>query len=136
MNLMKNDGKLEGSSIPISKHIVAFDSDCGPCTKFSHLIDRLDRYDKIVCLPILVAEKNGLLDKVPQLLHYKSFHLIFTDGQVVSGSEAILPLISILPMGRLMFPLLNYFPGGKRFVRFVYNRLSRSHDKGYCSIGD
>ena len=124
------------TNIPTSKHILAYDSDCGPCTKFSHLIDRLDRYDKIDSLPIYVAAKNGLLDKVPQSLHYKSFHLILSDGQVKSGAEGVLQLIAILPMGRITFPFVNYFPGGKHLVRFVYGRLSKSHNEGSCAIND
>jgi hypothetical protein len=50
-----------------------------------------------------------------------------------SGSEAPVELIAILPGGKIISPIVNYFPGGKPFVSFIYNSFSRRHDMG-CVI--
>jgi hypothetical protein len=34
----------------------------------------------------------------------------------------------------IISPIINYFPGGKKAVRFIYERFSTLHDKGSCSI--
>ncbi|MGC2574750.1 MAG: hypothetical protein WA364_24815 [Candidatus Nitrosopolaris sp.] len=39
-------------------------------------------------------------------------------------------LIAILPGGRIISPIINYFPGGKKVVQFIYERFSRLHDRG------
>jgi len=118
-----------------SKYVLAYDADCGPCTKFSHAVDILDTYQKIYFIPLTIADKKGLLDKIPASSRYKSFHLILPNiGEVKSGSDALIELIAILPGGRVISPIINYFPGGKQIVHFIYTRLSRLHDRGSCSI--
>jgi predicted DCC family thiol-disulfide oxidoreductase YuxK len=117
-----------------SKYILAYDANCGPCTKFKRIVDILDKYEKIDFIPVTKADQEGLLDKVPVRQRYKSFHLIFPTGEAKSGSEAVLELIVILPGGKIISPIINNFPGGKKAVRFIYNRFSRLHDEGSCSI--
>jgi predicted DCC family thiol-disulfide oxidoreductase YuxK len=80
--------------------------------------------------------QQGLLDKISVPLRYKSFHLIFTNGEAKSGSEALLELITILPGGMIIYPIINYFPEGKLIVRFIYNRFSRLHDMDSCHINN
>jgi predicted DCC family thiol-disulfide oxidoreductase YuxK len=31
----------------ISRYTIAYDADCGPCTRFAHVVDFLDRSEKI-----------------------------------------------------------------------------------------
>jgi len=33
----------------------------------------------------------------------------------------------ILPGGKIISPIINYFPGGKETVGFIYKRFSRLH---------
>jgi predicted DCC family thiol-disulfide oxidoreductase YuxK len=119
-----------------SKYILAYDANCGPCTKFKCIVDILDKYERIDFISLIKADQEGLLDKIPVHQRYKSFHLIFTKGDTKSGSEALLELIVILPGGKIISPIINYFPGGKKAVGFIYKRFSRLHDKGSCSIND
>jgi hypothetical protein len=42
--------------------------------------------------------------------------------------------ISILPGGKILSPIIDYFPGGKLIVGFIYNRFSKRHDSGSCRI--
>jgi predicted DCC family thiol-disulfide oxidoreductase YuxK len=117
-----------------SKYILAYDANCGPCTRFRHIVDILDKYEKIDFISLSKADQEGLLDKIPVHQRYKSFHLIFPKGETKSGSEALFELIMILPGGKITSPIINYFPGGKKAVRFIYERFSTLHDKGSCSI--
>jgi predicted DCC family thiol-disulfide oxidoreductase YuxK len=117
-------------------YILAYDADCGSCTRFMHVVDFLDKYEKIDFISLTRADQQGLLDKISAPLRYKSFHLIFPDGETKSGSEALLDLITILPLGRVISLIINYFPGGKQIMRFIYNRFSRLHNTGSCNVNN
>lgn len=119
-----------------SNYILAYDTDCGPCTRFSHVVDILDKHEKIDFVSLAEADKKGLLDKIPPLLRYKSFHLISEKGEVKSGPEALLELIALLPGVKAISPVINYFPGGKQIVGFIYERFSRLHDTSSCSTNN
>jgi predicted DCC family thiol-disulfide oxidoreductase YuxK len=120
-----------------SKYILAYDADCGPCTRFRHAVDIFDIYQRIDFISLTEADQKGLLDKIPASMRYKSFHLISPDREEVkSGSDALIKLIAILPGGRVIFPIINYLPGGKWIVHFVYTKFSRLHDRGSCSINN
>jgi predicted DCC family thiol-disulfide oxidoreductase YuxK len=118
------------------RYILAYDADCGSCTRFMHVVDFLDKYEKIDFISLTRADQQGLLDKISAPLRYKSFHLIFPDGETKSGSEALLDLITILPLGRVISLIINYFPGCKQIMRFIYNRFSRLHNTGSCNINN
>ena len=119
---------------PSLKYILAYDVDCGPCTTFSHVVDILDKYEKIDFISLTEADQKGLLDKIPVPIRYKSFHLILPNGEAKSGSDALLQLIAILPGVKRIYPLINYFPGAKRVVCFIYKSFSRLHEVGSCRI--
>ena len=119
---------------PSPKYILAYDADCGPCTRFRHIVDILDKYERIHFISLTKANQDGLLNKILVHQRYKSFHLIFPKGDAKSGSEALLELISILPGGKIISPIINNFPGGKKVVRCIYKRFSRLHDRDSCSI--
>ena len=119
-----------------SKYILAYDADCGPCTRFAHVVDIIDKYEKIDFISLIIADQQGLLDRISATLRYRSFHLISPNGETKSGSDALLELIAILPGGKIISPIINYFPGGKLTVRFIYNRFSRLHDMDSCHINN
>jgi len=119
-----------------SKYILAYDADCGPCTRFRRIVEILDKYERIDFISLTKADEEGLLDNIPAPQRYKSFHLIFPKGDAKSGSEALLELIAILPGGKIISPIINCFPGGKKAVQFIYKRFSILHDRGSCSINE
>jgi predicted DCC family thiol-disulfide oxidoreductase YuxK len=120
-----------------SRYILAYDADCGPCTRFSHAVDYLDKYEIIDFISLTKADQKGLLDNIPASMRYKSFHLIFPNRQEVkSGSDALIKLVAILPGGRVISPIINYFPGAKQIVHFVYTKFSKLHDRGSCNINN
>jgi len=117
-----------------SKYILAYDVDCGPCTRFAHIVNSLDKYEKIDFMSLTIADQEGLLDRIPVTLRFRSFHLIAPNGETKSGSEGLLELIAILPGGKAISPMINYVPAGKLIVRFIYNRFSKLHDRNSCRI--
>jgi predicted DCC family thiol-disulfide oxidoreductase YuxK len=133
-NILQDKYMLNQSSS--SKYILAYDADCGPCTRFRNLVDILDKYENIDFMPLTEADQKGLLDVIPAPLRYESFHLIFPNGEAKSGSEALLELIVILPGGKMISSTINYLPGGKHIVRSMYQRFSRLHDTGSCRINN
>lgn len=48
-----------------SKYILAYDANCGPCTRFRHIVDILDKYERIDFISLTKADQEGLLDKIP-----------------------------------------------------------------------
>ena len=120
----------------LSRYILAYDTDCGSCTRFAYVVDSLDKSEIIDFISIILADQKGLLDRISPSLRYKSFHLIFPNGEVKSGSEALVELIAVLPGGKIISPIVNYFPGGKPFVSFIYNSFSRRHDMGSCNTNN
>ncbi|MGA9154451.1 MAG: DCC1-like thiol-disulfide oxidoreductase family protein [Candidatus Nitrosopolaris sp.] len=127
---------MEIHANPSSKYILAYDANCGPCTRFRRIVEILDKYERIDFISLTKADQEGLLYRIPIHQRYRSFHLIFPKGDAKSGSEALLELIAILPGGKIISPIINYFPGGKKAVRFIYKRFSRLHDRGSCSINE
>src|ERR671933_898184 len=97
-----------------SKYILAYDADCGPCTRFAHIVNSLDKNEKIDFISLTVADRQGMLNRICAPLRYRSFHLISPAGEAKSGSEALLDLIAmILPGGKIISPIINHLPGGK-----------------------
>jgi len=44
-----------------SKYILAYDADCGPCTRFAFVVDILDKHEKIEFISLTNADQKGLL---------------------------------------------------------------------------
>ena len=111
---------------------MAYDADCGPCTRFKEVVQVLDRYHRVDFLSLINADQMGLLDSIPQSLKYKSFHLISPNGSIWSGAEALPILVNLFPLGKSMSKVFMTTPIGKRITEFVYLKFSKLHDSGSC----
>jgi predicted DCC family thiol-disulfide oxidoreductase YuxK len=118
----------------LSNYILAYDSGCGPCRRFKIVVDFFDVSHQIDFVSLTDADNFGLLNKIPQPQRYKSFHLIFPNGDIQSGAQALLDVISIFPFGHRISKLLMLIPGYKGVIIFLYSALSRSHDRGSCEL--
>ena len=116
----------------LQKYILAYDADCGPCSRFREIADFLDPREGIDSVSLIDADRLGLLDKIPRFVRHNSFHLIFPNGEVLSGAKAIPALTEFFPLGTLLSRGLRSAPGGQRFIDFAYSALSRLHDSGSC----
>jgi len=118
----------------LSRYLMAYDADCGSCTKFKSLVAFLDSYRRIEPISLTKADKLGLLENIPQALRYNSFHLISPSGNIESGAEAFPTLIGLLPSGGPISKLIMLAPGGRGIVRFAYSVFSRLHDTMACTM--
>jgi predicted DCC family thiol-disulfide oxidoreductase YuxK len=113
-------------------HLLAYDAGCGPCSRFKALVDLLDARGVIGFASLRDAEEAGALKGVSPSLRYRSFHLISPGGDALSGADALLPLVKLLPGGRAVSRFLEAVPGSRRAISFGYSALSRLHDTGAC----
>jgi predicted DCC family thiol-disulfide oxidoreductase YuxK len=118
----------------LAKYLLAYDTDCGPCTKFKQGVDFLDKYNKIDFLSLNDADSNGMLESVPKDLRFQSFHLIFPDGRVLSGADALLDLIGILPAGIYMTKLIRKIPYHERLIGYIYKRIAQLRQYSSCNL--
>lgn len=120
--------------LELSDYIMVYDADCGPCRRFKHFVDFLDIDNQIDFVPLTQAEEFGLLNRIPQYLRYKSFHLISPTGDIHSGAEAIPHLINLFPLGHYISKLIVLTPGGKQIMTSIYSTFSRFHDGSSCNL--
>jgi predicted DCC family thiol-disulfide oxidoreductase YuxK len=48
----------------LSRYILAYDADCGPCTRFARVVDSLDKSGIIEFISLSIADQKGLLDRI------------------------------------------------------------------------
>lgn len=120
----------------MEKHVLVYDKDCGNCSRFKRIVSSLDAHRRLDCLSLVEADDSGLLDSVPRSRRHRSFHLVYPGGRVISGSDAVPELFSVLPSGRAVSFLIRQAPGGRRIVNLIYSMVSRLHDSGSCSYPD
>lgn len=96
-----------------------YDADCGPCSRFKGIISILDTYKRIDFISMIEANNAGYLNRIPQSLRFKSFHLISPAGQIRSGEDALIDLIEILPVGRTISEIVLSVPYGIKMIKFV-----------------
>ncbi|HXT84990.1 MAG TPA: DCC1-like thiol-disulfide oxidoreductase family protein [Verrucomicrobiae bacterium] len=116
----------------MQKYLIAYDIDCGPCNKFKKLVDTLDLYNNIDFVSIFEADSKGLLKSIPPSKKYESFHLIFPTGKTESGSDAIIDLISIFPLGQPISKIIRILPANQNVIRYIYYLFSRLRDYSSC----
>lgn len=114
------------------RYLLAYDADCGPCTRFKRYVEFLDSYGKLDFTPLIEADEKGFLDRVPTALRHRAFHLISPSGEVLSGAKALPTLVNLLPTGTLLSKVMTMVPGGFRATAFVYGVAARLHDTGSC----
>jgi len=116
----------------LSRLVLAYDADCGPCTRFKRLVEFIDARNRVDFISLIEADESGLLDEIPRSARHASFHLILPSGKLLNGPAAIPSLIKLLPLGRATSKIITSAPGGPRLISFVYAGFSRLHDRGSC----
>jgi predicted DCC family thiol-disulfide oxidoreductase YuxK len=116
----------------LANHILAYDVDCGPCTRFKRIVELLDARHRIDFLSLHKADKLGLLKGIPRPMRYTSFHLICQDGEILSGADGLVRLVAILPLGNQISKLIALTPGGEWMIKLLYKTFSRLHNSPTC----
>lgn len=111
---------------------LAYDSKCGPCSRFRGLVEFLDARRALRFSSLGSAERSGLLDSVNPARRYDSFHLVLPGGVVLSGAEALPSLLGLLPAGRLTRRLASA-DWVRDSLTFAYSILSRLHERSACA---
>jgi predicted DCC family thiol-disulfide oxidoreductase YuxK len=112
--------------------VLAYDSDCGPCTRFRNVVEFIDTVRRLRYVSLVQADREGMLESIPTRPRFASFHLIASDGTVMSGRRAIPQLISFLPGGRLPRQVMRPSPIAAKSAAFIYSVLSRLQGVGSC----
>ena len=113
--------------------VVAYDSDCGACSRFRSVVGLLDYGRRLRFMDLKQADRVGLLDDVPRSERFASFHLVDTGGRTVSGAEALSSLARLFPGGRVFALVLGRKGMPSAMAAFAYGVLSRLHESGSCS---
>jgi predicted DCC family thiol-disulfide oxidoreductase YuxK len=115
------------------KYLLAYDAACGPCSRFKAVVDFLDARELIEFVSLRQADEAGELDGVAPSLRNDSFHLVSPGGPVLSGADALLPLVGLLLTGgEAISRVLEAIPGAGRAISFGYSTVSRLHHAGAC----
>jgi predicted DCC family thiol-disulfide oxidoreductase YuxK len=114
-------------------HLLAYDAECGPCSRFKAVVRFLDARGRLDFASLREADEAGALSGVEPSLRYRSFHLVSSGRGARSGAEALMPLVGVLlPQGERLTRALETVPGFRLAMTFVYSTLSRLHDTGSC----
>jgi predicted DCC family thiol-disulfide oxidoreductase YuxK len=114
---------------------MAYDSDCGPCTRFKEAIEFLDAKKAIRFVGLDEADRSGVLAPVHVGRRHSSFHLVSPEGTAWSGARALPPLAGLLPGGKGVSFVMRRNPLAYRLAAFAYGVFSRAHDAGSCAYG-
>ncbi len=114
-------------------YTLAYDSDCGPCSRFRRAVGFLDPAHKIRFASLAEAEEAGALAAIPSGARRRSFHIISDGGIGLSGAEALPTLASLLPGGAVTSRAMRSSRVVYGAAAFAYGALSRLHDAGACS---
>jgi predicted DCC family thiol-disulfide oxidoreductase YuxK len=103
----------------MKQSIVIYDGDCGICEKCRTLIERLDWFSRLQCLPL---QEMALYSRFP-LLKYedcqRELKLIEEASPIIGGADAVIKICLKLP---LMIPVGALFslPLFKQVARWLY----------------
>ncbi len=114
-------------------YTLAYDSDCGPCSRFRWAVGFLDPAHKMRYVSLAEAEEAGALAAIPRGARRRSFHLISDDGSGLSAAEALPTLASLLPGGAFTSRAMRSSRVVYGAAAFAYGALSRLHDSGACT---
>ena len=113
--------------------VLAYDADCGSCTRFKDFVDFLDLHHQMEFVSLIDADDLGLLDRIPKAERHTSFHLVLPNGNVLSGAAAIPRLMEALPGGAPLAKLVSSAPGGLWLISRLYGSFSKGHNGAACS---
>jgi predicted DCC family thiol-disulfide oxidoreductase YuxK len=108
---------------------VLYDADCGFCKWLLAGVLRWDRAARLQPIALQREEAEDLLAELPPAERLASWHLISPAGERRSGGAAVVPLLRLLPAGRIPAAGFARFPGltdaGYRWVADHRSQLSR-----------
>ncbi len=107
--------------------VLYYDGDCGTCRRFRDLVLRLDTQRRVATMSLQAAHEHGRLKALDRDRFWSQFHLELPGGEVVSGADAIQPLLDRLPLARPAAWGLRTLPGARAVARWLYERALERH---------
>lgn len=111
-----------------SEAILFYDARCGACRVFVRLILAADTARRLRTAPLDSSEADRHLGPLTEQTRYGSFHLA-VNGRVVSGGQAVGPLLELLPALRPLGRLLGRSAGARRAAEALYDALARNRGR-------
>lgn len=100
-------------------HLI-YDENCPLCIRFLDEVKRRDRVGRIEPVGFEDPRIRQLTPGMTEEQLRRSFHLVFPDGRVVSGSRAVPALLKLLPGGKVPGWLLEHLPGSAWLSEKLY----------------
>lgn len=107
--------------------VLYYDGDCGMCQRFRNLVLRLDTRHRVATMSLQSAHEQGRLAALTEERFWSQFHLELPGGTVVSGADALEPLLERLPPARPAAWSLRHVPGARPLARWLYERALERH---------
>ncbi len=111
-----------------SRILVLYDGQCRFCTRSANELASLRGHDK---LELLSFQDEGVLDRFPGVTYdacMKRLHVVFPDGRVYAGAEAVTRVVAGIPVVGLP-AYVYYVPGIRQLSEAVYDLVAKNRYK-------
>ena len=112
----------------MSQVVLFYDGDCRACRTFTNLVLKADTRRRIRTAPLDSPEADQVLGHLSDRRRFGSFHLAI-DDRVVSGGDAVGPLLELLPALRPVGALIQSSPVAGRGAHTLYHALARNRGR-------
>ncbi|MEX0683607.1 MAG: DUF393 domain-containing protein [Dehalococcoidia bacterium] len=104
--------------------VLFYDGECRFCRATARAIAVLDRRREFAYLPFSDELAGELLSSVAGEERTRSIHLVFPDGRVISGGDALAELGRVLPLGDLVADSACRYPYVRGVFRWGYDLVA------------
>ncbi|MGH7527019.1 MAG: thiol-disulfide oxidoreductase DCC family protein [Gemmatimonadales bacterium] len=112
--------------------VLLYDGNCGFCNDWVGRLRRWDQRGAIDYLPAQLRADVQDLPSIPDEALDRAMHLVLPNGRVYQGARALSPLLSLLPGGALLAPILRV-PGVQSLADRVYAWIAARRHRLGCS---
>jgi predicted DCC family thiol-disulfide oxidoreductase YuxK len=105
-----------------------YDGECRLCTLTARLVLAADTRKRLRSATLDSPEADHYLRRLSKKERYGAFHL-YRDGRVLSGADAIAPLLDLLPPLRPAGRLIHWSASVRRATGRLYEGITRRRDR-------
>lgn len=80
----------------LRRPVLLYAGPCRFCAWSAHVVAKLDRRGRLAILSMAEPEAETMLEAVPMLHRYRTWHLVYPDGRFVRPPEAVIDLLDLL----------------------------------------
>lgn len=116
---------------PHADYHIIYDGGCRACRGFAKVVSLLDVSGRGRCLPAQDPASSTLTPGGSTEDLLKTLHVVDSSGKVYTSGDALLMVLSLLPLVRWPSLVLQRLPRGRRWANRAYGWLSRN--RGWIS---